>query len=96
MVWESVEQRLRADTRLSWAFCTFMTLAALIAGVGRILDQPILIVGAMVVGPEFAPIAAICFALGPSPTRRCYSTAVPTMLGGFVVKPPASRPRSGP
>ena len=28
-----------------------------------ITDQPILIVGAMVVGPEFSPIAAICFAL---------------------------------
>ena len=63
VVWVSVEQRLRDDSRLSWAFVAFMTLAALIAGAGRILDQPILIVGAMVVGPEFSAIAAICFAL---------------------------------
>ncbi|MCW2866215.1 MAG: putative hydrophobic protein [Marmoricola sp.] len=63
VVWVSVEQRLRDDSRLSWAFLAFMTLATLIAGAGRILDQPILIVGAMVVGPEFVPIAAICFAL---------------------------------
>ncbi len=63
VVWVSVEQRLRDDSRLSFAFIAFMTLAALIAGVGRINDQPILIVGAMVVGPEFSPIAAICFAL---------------------------------
>ena len=69
VVWVSVEQRLREDSRLSWAFVAFMTLAALIAGAGRITDQPILIVGAMVVGPEFAPIAAICFALAhPRPT----------------------------
>ncbi len=84
VVWESVEQRLRDDSRFSWAFVAFMTLAALIAGVGRILDQPILIVGAMVVGPEFSAIAAICFGLArprPAMLRR----AVPTLLGGFAI-----------
>ena len=63
VVWVAIENRLRADSRLSWAFVAFLTLATLIAGAGRILDQPILIVGAMVVGPEFTPLAAICFAL---------------------------------
>jgi hypothetical protein len=28
-----------------------------------LLDQPILIVGAMVVGPEFGPLAALCLGL---------------------------------
>ena len=63
VVWVSVEQRLRDDTRLSFAYVGFMTLAALLAGAGRITDQPILIVGAMVVGPEFSAIAAVCYAL---------------------------------
>ncbi len=35
----------------------------MIAGIGVLLDQPILIVGAMVVGPEFGPIAGLCVAL---------------------------------
>jgi uncharacterized hydrophobic protein (TIGR00271 family) len=35
----------------------------LIASVGIYFDQPILIVGAMVVGPDFGPIAGICVAL---------------------------------
>lgn len=84
VVWESVEQRLRDDSRLSWSFCAFMTLAALIAGTGRILDQPILIVGAMVVGPEFSPIAAICFALAhPRPTML--PRAVATLCAGFAI-----------
>jgi uncharacterized hydrophobic protein (TIGR00271 family) len=39
-----------------------MVLAALIAAVGIYLDSPILIVGAMVVGPEFGPIAGFCVA----------------------------------
>ena len=40
-----------------------MVLAALIAAVGIYQDSPILIVGAMVVGPEFGPIAGFCVAL---------------------------------
>lgn len=84
VVWESVEQRLREDSRLSWAFVAFMTLAALIAGAGRILDQPILIVGAMVVGPEFSAIAAICFALAhPRPTMLPRATG--TLVAGFAI-----------
>lgn len=83
VVWVSVEQRLREDSRLSWAFLAFMTLAALIAGVGRITDQPILIVGAMVVGPEFAPIAAICFALA-HPRLSMLPPAVRSLVIGFV------------
>ncbi len=83
VVWESVEQRLRDDSRLSWAFVAFMTLATLIAGVGRILDQPILIVGAMVVGPEFSPIAAICFALA-HPRVTMLPRAIQTLAVGFA------------
>jgi uncharacterized hydrophobic protein (TIGR00271 family) len=84
VVWVSVEQRLRDDSRLSWAFVAFMTLAALIAGAGRITDQPILIVGAMVVGPEFAPIAAICFALA-HPRLGMIPQAVRALMVGFGV-----------
>lgn len=62
VVWEEVEERTSEDAELSLAFVEFMVLAALIAGVGIILDSPILIVGAMVVGPEFGPIAGICVA----------------------------------
>jgi uncharacterized hydrophobic protein (TIGR00271 family) len=84
VVWVSVEQRLRDDSRLSWAFIAFMTLAALIAGAGRITDQPILIVGAMVVGPEFTAIAAICFALA-HPRLGMIPQAVRALVVGFGV-----------
>ncbi|MGH8823796.1 MAG: DUF389 domain-containing protein, partial [Jiangellaceae bacterium] len=48
---------------LSITFLTFLSIATMIAGIGVLLDQPILIVGAMVVGPEFGPIAGVCVAL---------------------------------
>ena len=63
MVWEEVEQRTSENVELSGVFLLFMVLAALIAAVGIFLDSEILIVGAMVVGPEFGPIAGFCVAL---------------------------------
>jgi uncharacterized hydrophobic protein (TIGR00271 family) len=63
VVWEEVEQRTSENVELSGVFLLFMVLAALIAAVGIYLDSPILIVGAMVVGPEFGPIAGFCVAL---------------------------------
>jgi uncharacterized hydrophobic protein (TIGR00271 family) len=62
VVWEEVEARTSETTELSISFLAFMVIAMLIASVGIMLDQPILIVGAMVVGPEFGPIAAVCVA----------------------------------
>ena len=63
VVWEEVESRTSESTELSVSFVTFMILAMQIAAVGVVLDQPILIVGAMVVGPEFGPLAGLSVAL---------------------------------
>ena len=63
VVWEEVEQRTSENTELSFSFVLFMVAAMQIAAVGIVLDQPILIVGAMVVGPEFGPLAGLCVAL---------------------------------
>jgi uncharacterized hydrophobic protein (TIGR00271 family) len=63
VVWEEVERRTNENVELSGVFLLFMVLAALIAAVGIYLDSEILIVGAMVVGPEFGPIAGFCVAL---------------------------------
>lgn len=63
VVWEDVDSRSEELTELSATFIAFMVLAMLIASVGLILDQPILIVGAMVVGPEFGPLAGLCVGL---------------------------------
>jgi uncharacterized hydrophobic protein (TIGR00271 family) len=63
VVWEEVESRTSENIELSFNFLAFMVLAMLIAAVGVILDSPILIIGAMVVGPEFGPIAGLCVAV---------------------------------
>jgi uncharacterized hydrophobic protein (TIGR00271 family) len=63
VVWEEVEARTSESVELNANFLAFMTIACLIAAVGVITGQPILIVGAMVVGPEFGPLAGLCVAL---------------------------------
>ena len=63
VVWEEVEARTSEETSLSINFVELMMIAALIAAVGILTDSPILIVGAMVVGPEFGPVAGFCVAV---------------------------------
>jgi uncharacterized hydrophobic protein (TIGR00271 family) len=63
VVWAQVGNRAYADSELNWTYLSFMVLATLIAGVAIVLDSPILVIGAMVLGPEFGPIAAIGVAL---------------------------------
>ena len=63
VIWEEVENRTSESTELSISFVLFMALAMLIAAIGILLDQPILIIGAMVVGPEFGPLAGLAVAI---------------------------------
>lgn len=63
VVWEEVESRTSETIELNANFLAFMVLACLIAAVGAMLGQPVLIVGAMVVGPEFGPLAGLCVAV---------------------------------
>lgn len=63
VLWEEVSAHTSESAELSIAFLLFMVLAALIAAVGIVTDSVILIIGAMVVGPEFGPLAGLCVAL---------------------------------
>jgi uncharacterized hydrophobic protein (TIGR00271 family) len=63
VVWEEVEARTNESVELSATFLAFIVIAALLAAVGIYQDSAILIVGAMVVGPEFGPLAGFCVAL---------------------------------
>jgi uncharacterized hydrophobic protein (TIGR00271 family) len=63
VVWEELIARTGDDSRLTITFLAFLTLACLIAVVGVVTDSPVTVVGAMVVGPEFAPLAALAVGL---------------------------------
>ena len=63
LVWEQLEARTRDEATLTVSFVVFMSIAATIAAIGILLDSPILVIGAMVVGPDYGPLAALCVAI---------------------------------
>ena len=63
IVWEDVQHRTSENTELSLSFLAFMVLAMLLAAIAILNDEPILIIGAMIVGPEFGPLAGLSVAI---------------------------------
>ncbi|HVQ88938.1 MAG TPA: DUF389 domain-containing protein [Actinomycetes bacterium] len=84
VVWADVVQRAYEESRLTFAYVTFMTLATLIASIGIVLDSQILLIGAMVLGPEFGAIAALGLALVRK-RPRLFGHAIGTLVVGFAV-----------
>jgi uncharacterized hydrophobic protein (TIGR00271 family) len=81
VVWEEVEARTNESVELSATFLAFMVIAALLAAVGIYQDSAILIVGAMVVGPEFGPLAGFCVALVHKRERLALRSGLALALG---------------
>ena len=67
-VWEMVEATIRAGQSYAPSFYGLLAIAGLIGAVGILTNSQILIVGAMVVGPEYSAIIAV--ALGISRRDR--------------------------
>jgi uncharacterized hydrophobic protein (TIGR00271 family) len=84
VVWEEVEELASESTTLTASFLIFMTLATLIAAVGIFLDTPILIIGAMVLGPEFGPLASFSVAVVERRPRLALRSLV-ALLAGFPI-----------
>src|SRR5207244_656538 len=59
IVWQELITRTGEDSRLNLTFQSFLTIACLLAAVGVVTNSAVTIVGAMVVGPEFGPLAAV-------------------------------------
>jgi len=83
VVWADVTQRAYEESELNWTYLTFMTLATLIASIAIVLDSQILVIGAMVLGPEFIAIAALGLALVRR-RKSLFTLASKTLVSGFV------------
>ncbi len=59
VIWEMVIEQVHSGADFSWSYFTFLTLATSLAAVAVITDSPILVVAAMVVSPDFMPVAAM-------------------------------------
>ena len=63
IVWEEVSARTSDDSALSISFGVLMVLAGIIAAIAVLTNNPVLIVGAMIVSPDYGPMAALSVAL---------------------------------
>lgn len=63
VIWDEVSRQTGEDSRLTWSYLAFLILATQLAAIGIVTDSTIAIVGAMAVGPEFGPLAALAVAL---------------------------------
>lgn len=84
VVWAEVTQRSYEESELNWSYLTFLTLATVLAAIAIVVDSQILVIGAMILGPEFGTIAALGVAL----VRRRFvllGLAIRSFVLGFVV-----------
>ncbi|WP_019888779.1 DUF389 domain-containing protein [Streptomyces purpureus] len=83
VLWEHLRDATHEESTLSVTYVAFLALATMLAACGVMLDNAILIVGAMAVGPEFGPLAGISTALvqrAPRLAGRCLTA----LLVGFA------------
>ena len=80
LLWDELIARIRSESALSVTFVLFLTLACLLTAVGVVTDSTVTVVGAMVLGPEFGPLAALAVAI----VRRRRDLARPAALALVV------------
>lgn len=81
IIWDEVEQDTNADSKLTWSYMAFLIIAVQLAGIGIITDSTIAIVGAMVVGPEFGPLAGLALALVDRRWKLARRAALALVIG---------------
>ncbi|MEV5382345.1 DUF389 domain-containing protein [Streptomyces sp. NPDC052721] len=81
VLWEGLTEATHEESTLSVTYAAFITLATMIAACGVVLDNAILIVGAMAVGPEFGPLAGICTALVRRRPRLAWRSLTALLVG---------------
>jgi uncharacterized hydrophobic protein (TIGR00271 family) len=82
-VWEMVEAAIRQGEAYAPSFYVLLAIAGLIGAVGILTNSQILIVGAMVVGPEYDAIMGVALGI----TKRARAEAQDGLLalgGGFL------------
>ncbi|MFI8073046.1 DUF389 domain-containing protein [Streptomyces sp. NPDC086033] len=84
VIWEQLTDATHEESTLSITYLAFITLATMIAACGVVLDNAILIVGAMAVGPEFGPLAAFSTAIVQRHPRLALRS-LNAILVGFAV-----------
>ena len=82
-VWELVEARIRSEAVYAPSFYILLAIAGLIGAVGILTSSQILIVGAMVVGPEYNAIMGVALGIDKR-SKRPVVRGLLALLVGFL------------
>ncbi|HEY9327705.1 MAG TPA: DUF389 domain-containing protein [Streptomyces sp.] len=83
VLWEELTDVTHEESTFSITYVAFLSVATMLAACGVMLDNAILIVGAMAVGPEFGPLAGISTALVQRAPRLVWRSLW-ALVGGFA------------
>ena len=83
-VWPVIESRIRSDATYAPSFYLLLIIAGLIASTGILANSQILIVGAMVVGPEYSAIMGVALGIDRH-ERALVTTGLLAMFWGFFL-----------
>jgi uncharacterized hydrophobic protein (TIGR00271 family) len=81
IVWEEVAARTSDDSVFSVSFGVLMVLAGVIAAIAVVTNNPVLVVGAMIVSPDYGPMAALSVALVNRAWRPAWRSLRALVLG---------------
>ncbi|WP_069770387.1 DUF389 domain-containing protein [Streptomyces sp. LUP30] len=81
VLWEHLTDASHEESTLSVTYVAFITLATMIAACGVVLDNAVLIVGAMAVGPEFGPLAGISTSIVQRAPRLALRSLIALLVG---------------
>jgi uncharacterized hydrophobic protein (TIGR00271 family) len=81
VLWDELSEATHEESTLSATYLAFLTLATMIAACGVVLDNAVLIVGAMAVGPEFGPLAGLSTAIVRRAPRLALRSLLALLLG---------------
>ncbi|MGW4195374.1 DUF389 domain-containing protein [Streptomyces sp. NPDC005004] len=81
VLWEHLVEETHEESTLSVTYVAFLAIATMIAACGVVLDNAVLIVGAMAVGPEFGPLAGISTAMVRRRPRLAARSLIALLVG---------------
>ncbi|NEC23106.1 DUF389 domain-containing protein [Streptomyces parvus] len=84
VLWEELTEATHEESTFSVTYVSFLALATMLAACGVMLDNAVLIVGAMAVGPEFGPLAGISTAVVQR-APRLVARSLWALIGGFAL-----------
>ncbi len=83
VIWDAVLAKAEAGARPTVSYLMFLVMAVTLGGIAVILDSAILVVGAMVVGPEFSAVGAVTVGVAFG-QWRLVGRAFGLLVGGFA------------